>query len=262
MGVSVGGFIITDDDLCGVGLIREMLAELIGTFYLLFIGCGGVKGALGNDETNPSVLHIALAFGIGVAGAVHLFSDISGAHLNPAVSFGLFFARKCSIVKACLFSVAQIIGGLIATGILKGLFGSCPGVVAVDKEVVPVWGGLVLEFFGALFLVLTVLATTNAARGHSPGFLQPLSIGFAVFCSVSFMAPLTGCGINPARALATNIVENQLDGSFYIYIVGPLLASLVGGVLYEFFLSLHYLPTSAAKHMPLAKGGDEDQEDA
>ena len=61
----------------------------------------------------------------------------------------------------------------------------------MDTEVVPVWGGLVLEFFGALFLVLTVLATTNAARGHSPGFLQPLSIGFAVFCSVSFMVGLT-----------------------------------------------------------------------
>jgi len=243
MGVEVLGFKILDDDGCfNMGLIREILAEILGTFFLIVLGCGGVLGSIadkGADEALGSarILQIGIAFGLGIGGTVHLFSDISGGQLNPAVSWGLFFARKLSLVRAAILTVAQIIGGLIAAAIMKALFGKCPGTVAMT---VPGGAGLVLEFLGTLFLVMTVLATINDKRGHAAGYLQPLSIGVAILVAHMFLVPLTGCGINPARSLATNIVEGAIGGDFYGYILGPLLGSVVGGLLYEFIFSAHY----------------------
>jgi len=247
MGVEIFGFKIIDDDGCfSIGLVREVLAELLGTFFLIILGCGGVQAACGRgldpDPCNPigsaEIVQIGIAFGLGIGGIVHLFSDISGGQLNPAVSFGLFFGRKLSLYRATILSVAQIIGGLIAAAILKALFGKCPGSVGMN---VPGGTGLVLELLGTLFLVLTVLSTINDKRGHAPGYLQPLSIGICLVVAHMFLIPLTGCGVNPARSLATNIVvSGSIKGDFYGYIVGPLLASVIGGLLYDFVFNPHY----------------------
>lgn len=261
MGVEILGFKILDDDGCfGMGLLREILAEILGTFFLIVLGCGGVQGVVALDGAfgSAQVLQIGLAFGLGIGGTVHLFSDISGGQLNPAVSFGLFFARKLSLYRAAILTIAQIIGGLIAAAILKALFSKtgCPGVVEMT---VSSGVGLVLEFLGTLFLVLTVLATINDKRGHAPGYLQPLSIGIAILVAHMFLVPLTGCGINPARSLATNIVEGKIKSDFYGYILGPLLASLVGGLLYEFLFSPHYVKT-AASYDNIGKDNGEAEE--
>ncbi|XP_063693323.1 aquaporin-1-like [Bolinopsis microptera] len=243
MGVAIFGFKIIDDDGCiSMKLVREIIAEMLGTFFLIILGCGGVQGAITDkpaDEILGSarILQIGFAFGLGIGGIVHLFSDISGGQLNPAVSFGLFFARKLSLYRAAILSVAQIIGGIIGAVVLKIVFGSTPGVVAMS---VSGFKGLILEFLGALFLVLTVLATINDKRGHAAGYLQPLSIGIAIFVAHMFLIPLTGCGINPARALATNIVAGEIKGDFYAYILGPILASAIGGLVYEFVFNPHY----------------------
>lgn len=253
MGVATCGFKITDDgDFKTQAVIRELLAEFMGTFYLIFIGCGGVGGAqelqrvAGKSEwlegfkmSSAALLQIAFAFGLGIAGAVHLFSDISGGQFNPAVSFGLFFARKMSLLKAVIYSIFQLCGGLVAGGILKGMLGYCPGAVSVNVNLTTATG-FFIEMFGTLFLVLTVLSTTNGDRKHAPSYLQPLSIGIAIFVLHMFLVPTTGCGLNPVRSLVTNLIENQLPAQFLVYIFGPLVASLIGGLLYEFVFSRHY----------------------
>jgi MIP family channel proteins len=245
MGVKVLGFKIVDDDGCfTMGLLREILAEIVGTFFLIILGCGGVQAACsdkGADEALGAarILQIGIAFGLGIGGTVHLFSDISGGQLNPAVSFGLFFARKLSLVRAAVLSVAQIIGGLIAAGIMKAIFTSAPGAVSMG-EGISGGKGLILEFLGTFFLVMTVLATINGKRGHAAGYLQPLSIGIAILVAHMFLVPLTGCGINPARSLATNIIEGKIGADFFAYILGPLLGSVVGGIIYEFIFDPHY----------------------
>lgn len=243
MGVAIFGFKITDDDGCiSMKLVREIVAEIMGTFLLIILGCGGVQGAITDkpeDEILGSarIIQIGFAFGLGIGGVVHLFSDISGGQLNPAVSFGLFFSRQLSLYRAAVLSVAQIIGGVIGAVVMKLVFSKTPGVVSMS---VSGGRGLILEFLGALFLVLTVLATINKNRNHAPGYLQPLSIGIAIFVAHMFLVPLTGCGINPARALATNIVAGEIKGDFYAYILGPILASAVGGLVYEFIFNPHY----------------------
>lgn len=261
MGVSLLGFKITDDDLCSMKIVREILAEVIGTFYLIFIGCGAVfSTTIEKGDSEPlgaaQITHIAFAFGLGIGGAVHLFSDISGGQFNPAVSFGLFFARKLSLLRALIFSGAQLGGGILACAVLKLLVGKVPGVVEMSPHVENSFYGLLLEMFGTLFLVFTVLATTNGKRGHAAGYSQPLSIGIAIFVAHLALVPLTGCGINPARSLATNIAAGDLKAELYAYIVGPLLASVAGGLIYEFLFDTHY--NSSATHEPLDTNGDEE----
>lgn len=252
MKVTVFGFKILDDDLCSMGMVREIVAEIVGTFFLIFIGAGAVSQATGGGK----FLQIGLAFGLGIGAAVHLFSDISGGQLNPAVSFGLFFARKLSLVRALVLTVAQVIGGLVGAGILKGILGKCPGSVALNTNLSPI-KGFALEFFGTLFLVMTVLASINEKRGHAPGYLQPYAIGVSIFVMHMFLIPLTGCGINPARSLATNLVAGTIESNFWIYVLGPITASVVGGVLYEFFFNYHYdKDVSSSKHEALRM--DED----
>jgi len=257
MGVSVIGFKITDGDFKIFEISRELLAEFLGTFYLIFIGCGGVGGAqLLAGVTSPklvdsfkpnsaAVLQIAFAFGLGIGAAVHLFSDISGGQFNPAVSFGLFFAKKMSLLKALLYTVIQLCGGLVAGGILRGMLGWCPGSVAVNSNQtlgLTTGSAFFIEFFGTLFLLLTIFSTTNSDRKQAPSYLQPFSIGVAIFVLHMFLVPTTGCGLNPTRCLVTNILENNLNAQFLVYIFGPLLASVIGGLLYEFIFSPHYRP--------------------
>jgi len=262
MGVAIFGFKIIDDDGCfSMGLVREILAEILGTFFLIVLGCGGVHAAtLEKAADDPlgsaRILEIGFAFGLGIGGIVHLFSDISGGQLNPAVSFGLFFARKLSLYRAAILSVAQIIGGLIGAALLKIMFKGPPGTVSMGDGVSG-GVGLILEFLGTLFLVLTVLSTINDKRGHAAGYLQPFSIGVAIFVAHMFLVPLTGCGINPARSLATNIIGGKITGDFYAYILGPLLASAVGGLVYEFIFNPHY---EAAPYEGIENAGGADQE--
>lgn len=245
MGVSVGGFRISDDgDLKVARTLRELLAEFLGTFYLIFIGCGGVAGATaanpgGGTTTSAAVLQIAFAFGLGIGGSVHLFSDISGGQFNPAVSLGLFFAKQMSLFKVVLYFLFQLGGGLVACAILRAMLDETPGVVNLGPNISPA-SGLFIELFGTLFLVLTVLATTNSKRNHAPSYLQPLSIGIAIFVLHMFLVSTTGCGINPVRSFVTNVVDNKIRSNFWVYIIGPFLASLIGGILYEFIFSSHY----------------------
>eukprot|EP00116_Pleurobrachia_bachei_P011066 sb/3471328/ len=141
----------------------------------------------------------------------------------------------------------------------------CPGAVGLGSGVSGA-SGLFIEFFGTLFLVLTVLANVNELRGHANGFQQPLSIGITIFVIHMFLVPTTGCGINPARSLVTNLVNWEFPSTFYvsildyfvfdmfhvcqlshraegpIYIIGPMMAAVVGGLGYTYVFEPHYSP--------------------
>jgi len=215
---------------------RALLGEICGTFFLIFLGCGGASG---RTPDSVDLLHVAFAFGLGIGATVHLFSDISGGHLNPAVSLALFVARKCSLVRAVVYMLAQTVGGFLGAVALLLMCPVIPGVTVVGEGYTTIQG-LFFEFFGTLFLVLTVLATTNSKRGFTSSYLQPLAIGIAIFVAHLVLIVPTQCGINPVRGVVINIVAGQVAGDIWIWVVGPLLASVVGGALYEFVLDPHY----------------------
>jgi len=232
----MASFTIMEGNLVSWDFFRALLGEILGTFFLIFIGCGGASG---RTPGSVDLLHVAFAFGLGIGATVHLFSDISGGHLNPAVSLALFVARKCSLVRALVYMVAQTIGGFLGAVALLLLCPTIPGVTKLGEGYSAIQG-LFFEFFGTLFLVLTVLATTNAKRGFSSSYLQPLAIGVAIFVAHLVLIVPTQCGINPVRGVVINIVAGEVTGDIWLWVVGPLLAAVVGAGLYEFVLDPHY----------------------
>jgi len=240
--------------------IRDCTAEVFGTFSLIFWGTGSAIAG-------HSPLHVAFGFGFGIATTVHLFSDISGANLNPAVSLALFVAQKISFLRCLLYIICQFLGGFLASALLYGICGIVPGCTSLghyytyecplpelaegqsgkmgdcivkDMYEITTGTGFVLELIGTLLLVFLVLATTNEKRGHSASYNQPLSIGVCVFVIHLVLIPLTGCGINPVRGIVPNIVAEKVEYYHWIYIVAPLCASVAGALSYLLLFDPHY----------------------
>ncbi|XP_076233012.1 aquaporin AQPAn.G isoform X2 [Calliopsis andreniformis] len=207
------------------GLYRALVAEFLGTMLLNFFGCGSV--------ITGNVVAISLAFGLTVAAAIQGVGHVSGGHVNPAVTFGLMVIGKVPIIRGLLYVIAQSIGALAGSGVLRALsperMEAALGVVRLSTGVTPVQG-FGIEFFLALILVLVVCGACDAAKPHSKG-MAPLIIGLAVTVGHLVGVPRTGAGMNPARSLGSAVVMGEFD-DHWLYWVGPILGGMAGGLLY------------------------------
>ncbi|RWW75398.1 hypothetical protein BHE74_00016580 [Ensete ventricosum] len=199
---------------------RALIAEFVATLLFLYVSIATV---IGHKEQNAAdqcsgvgLLGIAWAFGGMIFILVYCTAGISGGHINPAVTFGLFLARKVSLIRAVLYIVAQCLGGIVGVGIVKGIMkhqynslGGGANVVAAGYSKGTALGA---EIIGTFVLVYTVFSATDPKRSardsHVP-VLAPLPIGFAVFMVHLATIPITGTGINPARSLGAAVIYNQ-----------------------------------------------------
>jgi len=239
------GYSLGKEDLQVVPLLKSLGAELMGTMFLVVIGCGAaLQWKTGFDTTQ-----VSLAFGLGVMAIACFTGHISGGNLNPAVSVGLLAGGQLSLLKCILYIISQCIGAVIGAGILygvtpldvnknpMGLLGSnylSPGV--------PVMGGLVMELLMSMLLVLVVYASAVDTGNKTSPMVAPMLIGLTVTVAHLVLMPYTGTSINPARSLGPAIVTgtwgNPKLGGFdhWVFWVGPLLGGALGGVLYKFGL--------------------------
>lgn len=225
--------------------LRSCLAELFATFSVVFWGCGAAS------ENGMVPLTLAFSFGTAIALTAYLFHEMSGCHVNPAVSLALFFAQKISLVRCFVYWIMQFLGALLAAAILRLLNGEVVGTVKLAQEHGPnklpleEWQGFLLEFLGTLALVYTYLAAGNPYR-HTPAasYDLPLALGATYFLTNLVMVSLTGCSLNPARMLMINGYSGQVLDNCWVYIVGPAAASLIGAFSYEMIFSypLHNAP--------------------
>jgi aquaporin PIP len=196
--------------------------------------CGGV-----------GVLGIAWAFGGMIFILVYCTAGISGGHINPAVTFGLFLARKVSLVRALLYIVAQCLGAICGVGLVKGFqsayFVRYGGGANELSDGYSKGTGLAAEIIGTFVLVYTVFSATdpkrNARDSHVP-VLAPLPIGFAVFMVHVATIPITGTGINPARSLGAAVIYNN-DKAWddqWIFWVGPLIGAAIAAAYHQYVL--------------------------
>ncbi|MCP8971437.1 aquaporin, partial [Ectobacillus sp. SYSU M60031] len=169
----------------------------------------------------------------------------SGGHINPAVTFGLFLARKVSLVRAILYIVAQCLGAICGVGLVKAFqsayfnrYGGGANTLAAGYSK---GTGLAAEIIGTFVLVYTVFSATdpkrNARDSHVP-VLAPLPIGFAVFMVHLATIPITGTGINPARSLGTAVIYNK-DKAWddqWIFWVGPLIGAAIAAAYHQYVL--------------------------
>lgn len=207
---------------------RKCLAEFLGTFAIVFFGCGAM---LVSGES-LGLVGIALTFGLIVGTMVASFGHISGAHINPAVTFMALVTGRMKLPLATAYVVSQVLGGIAAAGILEGivdparwqLLGGATTTLSVD-----VFPGLVIEFVLTFFLVLVIFGSAIDPRGSKLG---PAAIGTMVALDVLMGGPLTGASMNPARTFGPALLSGTWE-HHWVYWAGPLLGSVAAAFLYE-----------------------------
>jgi MIP family channel proteins len=216
-------------------LSTSLVAELIGTFALIFIGAGAVAA-------NMHPVGVALAFGFVVVSFAYSFGHISGAHLNPAVTLGVWVAGKIETTRAVAYMAVQVIGGALAAFTLRTVLGGPVNNLGMTKlaQAVDLHGtavtitpamGLIIEAILTFVLVNTVMNAGLSAKATIQG---GLAIGLALAFGNLMAIPLTGAGMNPARSIGPALVVGNFD-DLWVYIVGPAIGGLVAGLLYKGF---------------------------
>ena len=221
-----------------VNLARAALAEAVGTFLLVLVGTAVVIAATqGKGTAGPAYnsLAVALSFGLILIPIVASFGQISGAHVNPAVTVGLACAKAFPWRHVPVYFLAQMIGGIVASLAVWAAFGHGAYVDAHLGLPAPAHGAgnfqvLLVEALIAFMLVLTVIATATDPR--VPAGTASMAIGFALTAGVLLGGPVSGGAGNPARALAPMIVTGLFPVWFF-YTVGPFIGAVAAAALYR-----------------------------
>ena len=211
------------------GIMKPLAAEFIGTFALIFLGAGTVT-ALGGGQM-PA---IALAHGLTIMVFASAFGDISGCHINPAVTVGLAAAGEFPRRHVAPYIIAQVAGAMAAGYCLLAIFGGPVndlGATLVDTHRITYGGAFVFEAIGTFFLVNTVL---HAAVRGAAGRLAPFAIGMTVTVCILMFGALTGGSVNPARTIGPAVATGLYDG-ITVYLAAQLVGGMIAGVLYRVF---------------------------
>jgi aquaporin TIP len=217
-------------------VLRRSIAEVVGTFTLIFIG-GGAGIAAGND-----LVAVALANGLAIGIMVSNLGHISGGHFNPAITLGFVVTRRITPMLAVAYWIAQFGGALLAALILRFLFhspairGAVPHVAGISDG-----RGLVIEIILTFFLVGTVFATAVDPRGAFKS-IAGLSIGLMITIDVFMGGPFTGAAMNPARAFGPELAANWWP-SAWVYYVGPAIGGVIAALAYEYLYLRPLAPT-------------------
>ncbi|KAL2345053.1 hypothetical protein Fmac_006338 [Flemingia macrophylla] len=233
---------------------RALIAEFVATLLFLYVTILTVIGYNhqtdgGTDPCNGvGILGIAWAFGGMIFILVYCTAGISGGHINPAVTFGLFLARKVSLVRAVAYMVAQCLGAICGVGLVKGFqssyYSRYKGGANTLSDGYSKGTGLGAEIVGTFLLVYTVFSATDPKRkardSHVP-VLAPLPIGFAVFVVHLATIPITGTGINPARSLGPAVIYNNQKAwdDQWIFWVGPFIGAAIAAIYHQYVLRAH-----------------------
>jgi aquaporin Z len=217
-------------------LLRRSLAEFIGTFALVFVSVGAIAAAGLTGDVSPSLVAIALAYGLTLAVMVSALGHISGGHFNPAVTLAFFVTRRLSVSLTIAYLVCQLAAAVGAALLIRWIF---PGTSAESVgygspalgDGVGTAEALVVEALLAFFLVWVVFATIADVRGTFRS-IAGLAIGLTVAFGVLAAEPLTSAMMNPARAFGPQLIDTSFD-DFWIWYAGPILGGAIAALVYE-----------------------------
>jgi MIP family channel proteins len=210
------------------GFLRSSLAELVGTFILVFVGGFAVA-------SNQGVVVAALAHGLILAAIVYMYGHISGAHVNPAVTASVLVAGKIELIKAVYYWVAQFAGAIIAAVLLNIIVpGAAKGGQTIGSLTASApWSAALFEAVMTFFLASTVIqAAVYGKAGNAAG----IAIGFTLAGSILAGGTYTGASLNPARTLGPALIAGDLSYLFPYLIgifAGGIIAGLVHSIVFE-----------------------------
>lgn len=243
---------------------RKLLAELVGTFLLVFLAVGaavfGISAGVGADGDGPGngVVGVALAFGLVLLGIAYAFGPVSGAHVNPAVTLGMLLGRRMPMNEAVGYWIAQFLGGILG-GFFLWLFVNSFGVTdytgalgtnAYDNGAINMGGAFVLEVLLTGAFVLVILLVTE--RVAAPGFAG-IAIGLTLTLVHLVGIPLDGTSVNPARSFGPALFAGgDALGQVWLFIVAPLVGSVVAVIIWML------TRTSSPEPEPLVAGSERE----
>lgn len=218
---------VTESD----NIFKSLFVEFLGTFTLVFVGTSAIATAVsGASESGVGILLAALAFGLALMTLIYVWGSYSGAHFNPAVSFGFAVAGQMNWGLMFLYWIAQLLGGIAAAALVVYFFGNAGASVGTLTNT-DVWKAVLLE---ALLTFLLVIAYLFIYRNPMLAIISGIVIGSVLALATLAGGYLTGGSTNPARSLGSAIFSNNM-GTIWIYIIGPLLGALVAALVYKLF---------------------------
>jgi aquaporin Z len=220
--------------------MKKYLAELIGTFILVLFGCG--TAVVAGDKVG--IVGIAFAFGFGLIAAAYGIGPISGCHINPAVSLGVWTAGRMSIKDMFGYWVGQFLGAILASWVLSAIIGGIAGGynIAVNGLGQDGWGpgyqggfsvtsAILFEFFATLIFVLVILGSTQKS---APSGFAGLAIGITLVAIHIFGIHITGVSVNPARSLGPALfVGGKALAQVWMFLLIPSIAGIAAGLLFK-----------------------------
>jgi MIP family channel proteins len=241
------GVVDREEELKGDGLygsstsdpvLPAALAELVGTFILVFGGTAVAVGAILSRPTAGAAydsLAVALAFGLALAAVVAAVGHVSGAHVNPAVTLGMAATGKFPWSSVPYYLGAQLVGaifGAVGTWLAFGGPGRSEAKLAATYPAQGVgdFQAFLLEILITFILVFVVVSV--ATDGRAPAAIAPIAVGFALAVGVFIAGPVTGGAVNPVRALGPMLVAGDLT-SVWLYILGPIIGGVLAAFLYD-----------------------------
>jgi len=206
---------------------RSYLAEAVGTFALVFAGTGAI---IVNDLSNGTVTHvgIALTFGLVVMAVIYAVGDVSGAHINPAVTLGFWAVGRFSARSVLPYLTSQCLGAILASLLLRALFREHE-TLGVSRPAGPVVQSFALEVVLTFLLMFVILCVAVGAK--EKGLTAGAAIGATVGLEALFAGPISGASMNPARSLAPALVTLDLSHQ-WIYGAAPVIGALLAVVMY------------------------------
>ena len=228
--------------------MKKYIAEFIGTLVLVTMGCGTAMLVGCDAAVGSGYLLTALAFGLSIVAMAYSIGNISGCHVNPAVSLAVFINGGMDSRDFIGYVIAQVLGALVGALLLVGIFTSgnvvdltgglgTNGLAGVNGSVV---AGLLVECVLTFIFVLTILGVTSSKAGH--GSFAGLVIGLTLTFVHILGIGLTGTSVNPARSFGPAVVaaitgNPSAIGSLWVFIVGPLAGAALAAVVYKFLES-------------------------
>lgn len=202
--------------------MKKLVAEFVGTFVLVFAGTGAI---IINDVSGGAVTHvgIGLTFGLVVMAMIYAVGDISGAHLNPAVTLGFWLSGRFKWAFVAPYIVTQLAGALAASAILRGLFPTHPTLGMTLPAGSPMQS-FVLEVILTFILMFVILNVSTGAK--EKGITAAIAVGAVIAFEALFAGPICGASMNPARSIGPAVVSLKFT-SLWVYLAAPVIGAFL-----------------------------------